>query len=317
MSVDLLSTEVVAVIVAMSGTPLGAAGAEPQVLTVGAPTGVPALPSGPLLASHRSLQAGLRDWVESQTGLKLGYVEQLYTFADRERTGSHTRVISVSYLGLARARHLAPEGATWRPWYELLPWEDRREGLPAAEAPMRELLDRWAQEGGTEELRAQRHRRVALALGEGGRPWHPEDCLQRYELAWEAGLLPESSPRQAWSGAAPLPGQRMLHDHRRIAATGLARLRAKIQYRPVVFELMPAEFTLGQLQDVVEALTGVRLHKQNFRRLVENEELVEDTGRRTSDTGGRPAKLVRFRGDVLTERAAAGVRLPQTRGHLT
>ncbi len=317
MAVDLLSTEVVAVIVAMSGTPLGAAGAEPQVLTVGAADGVPALPSGPLLADHRSLQAGLRDWVESQTGIQLGYVEQLYTFADRERTGSHTRVISVSYLGLTRARHLAPEGATWRPWYELLPWEDRRDGLPAAEETLNAGLHAWAASAGNEEVRTQRLARIALALGQGPSAWHPEDCLQRYELAWEGGLLPESAPRQQPPpDAAPVPGQRMLHDHRRIAATGLARLRAKIQYRPVVFELMPVEFTLGQLQDVVEALTGMRVHKQNFRRLVESEDLVEDTGRRTRETGGRPAKLVRFRGEVLTERAAAGVRLPQTRGHL-
>ena len=71
----------------------------------------------------------------------------------------------------------------------------------------------------------------------------------------------------------------MLADHRRILATGIARLRAKIKYRPVVFELMPREFTLLQLQQTVEALAGRRLHKQNFRRLIEQQELVEETGR--------------------------------------
>ena len=48
--------------------------------------------------------------------------------------------------------------------------------------------------------------------------------------------------------AVPAPGEPMLHDHRRILATGIARLRAKIKYRPVVFELMPPSFTLLQLQ---------------------------------------------------------------------
>ena len=61
----------------------------------------------------------------------------------------------------------------------------------------------------------------------------------------------------------------MALDHRRILATALGRLRGKLKYRPVVFELLPSAFTLLQLQRVVEALAGVRLHKQNLRRLVE------------------------------------------------
>jgi hypothetical protein len=90
----------------------------------------------------------------------------------------------------------------------------------------------------------------------------------------------------------------------------VARLRAKIQYRPVVFELMPGAFTLGGLQTTVEALAGQHLHKQNFRRLVEQQELVEETGDVDADTGGRPAKLFRFRRQVLDEREAAGTKLP-------
>ena len=66
----------------------------------------------------------------------------------------------------------------------------------------------------------------------------------------------------------------MRFDHRRILATAIARLRAKLKYRPVVFELMPAEFTLTELQHTVEAISGRLLHKQNFRRLVEMEALV-------------------------------------------
>jgi hypothetical protein len=105
----------------------------------------------------------------------------------------------------------------------------------------------------------------------------------------------------------------MTADHRRILATGIARLRAKIKYRPVVFELMPAEFTLLQLQRSVEALAGRLVHKQNFRRLIEQQELVEETGAIASDTVGRPAKLFRFRHGVLAERAVAGTKLPLSR----
>jgi hypothetical protein len=78
----------------------------------------------------------------------------------------------------------------------------------------------------------------------------------------------------------------------------------------VVFELMPATLTLSQLQRTVEALAGRRLHKQNFRRLIDQQRLVEETGAMSTDTGGRPAKLFRFRGDLQEERAIAGTKLP-------
>ena len=83
---------------------------------------------------------------------------------------------------------------------------------------------------------------------------------------------------------------------------------------PVIFELMPPSFTLSELQGTVEALSGVRLHKQNFRRLVEAQGLVEETGETASNTGGRPARLVRFRREVVLERLTPGVRLPLSRG---
>jgi len=84
----------------------------------------------------------------------------------------------------------------------------------------------------------------------------------------------------------------MILDHRRILATAYARLRAKIKYHPVVFELMPETFTLLQLQRCVEALADGWCTKQNFRRLIGTAELVEETGETTPDTGGRPGKIV-------------------------
>lgn len=305
MAADLQAVELVAVILAVPG-------GVPQVLTLGAPSGVPTLPSGPLQADHRSLQYGLRSWVERQTGHPLGYVEQLYTFADRERAAAADRVVSVSYLGLTRVEAGEPG---WRDWYELFPWEDRRDGRtdPLYDDLLPPLAD-WAQEpGGTAPAVAQARRaRIDAAFGCGGSAWAPDNCLQRYELLWEAGLLPESpaSPSAVPREDTSVAGQRMLGDHRRILATGIARLRAKLQYRPVVFELMPETFTLGTLQLTVEALAGTRVHKQNFRRLVEQQQLVEPTGASTAVTGGRPAKLFRFRREILAERQAAGTKLP-------
>ena len=139
--------------------------------------------------------------------------------------------------------------------------------------------------------------------------------LERYELLFEAGLLPEAlrDAQPPVSKVRLAPGQPMALDHRRILATAIGRLRGKIKYRPVIFELMPASFTLLDLQRTVEALSGVRLHKQNFRRLVEMQGLVEETGEVATETGGRPARLVRFRREVLVERPAPGVRLPRLR----
>ena len=279
---------------------------EPRVLTL---DGGAALPSGPLEPGHRSLQAGLRAWVERQTHHPLGYVEQLYTFADRDRSAGGGRHISISYLGLTReARAGREKGVGWQSWYRFFPWEDRRdaaaERLAAAMAPR--LLG-WA--GAAEEgpARRERRERAAITFGLDGAAWNEELVLQRYELLWEAGLVPESG------GTAALPGAPMRNDHRRILATAIARLRAKIKYRPVVFELLPASFTLLQLQRTVEALAGRLLHKQNFRRLIETQELVEETGETAGETGGRPAKLFRFRRAVRAERAVAGTKLPLAR----
>ena len=97
----------------------------------------------------------------------------------------------------------------------------------------------------------------------------------------------------------------MLYDHRRILATAMGRLRGKLKYRPVVFELMPREFTLLQLQNTVEAISGNVLHKQNFRRLVENSGMVEEVfGKKSAVAGGRPAALFRFQRNAVLERPA-------------
>jgi len=179
--------------------------------------------------------------------------------------------------------------------------------MPAVE----KRLDAWAAAAHDPAQRRGRQQRVDAAFAFSDKRWNEELVLQRYELLYEAQLVPEAG--RAKSIPDPLPGEPMMHDHRRILATGIARLRAKIKYRPVVFELMPESFTLLDLQRAVEALAGLRLHKQNFRRLIEQQGLVEETGKVSTETGGRPAKLMRFRREVLLERAISGARLPAVR----
>jgi len=308
-----IAADLVAVLVAVTA-------GEPRVLTIQDQS---ALPSGPLESEHRSLQAGLRAWVERQTRLPLGYVEQLYTFADRDRAGaSALHVISVSYLGLTREQSAAGEyEASWPSWYRYFPWEDHRLGPPPLiEATLRPQLEAWAAASGGQAEPGASRQRCAMLFGLEGHAWNEELVLQRYELLYEAKLVPEAwrdgspsgSPQAAVADAAArlAPGSAMALDHRRILATGIARLRAKIKYHPVVFELMPDAFTLLQLQRCIEALAGRLLYKQNFRRLIEQQDLVEETGATSQDAGGRPAKLFRFRRTVFAERALAGSKLP-------
>ncbi|PLX36283.1 MAG: NAD regulator [Hyphomicrobiales bacterium] len=302
----------------------------PLILAVGTddrsgePDGLPFGPFDPL--AHRTLEAGLRSWVEEQTALSLGYVEQLYTFGDRGRhmspgdAGPH--VLSVGYLALTRQNDrsdaaLASQGAAWRSWYGYFPWEDWREGRPAVlDEMILPLLAIWASEpprAGAPQRALGRPERIDLAFGTDDVPWDEERVLERYELLYEAGLVEEAlrDGRSAALARNKLPtlGKPMRFDHRRILATAISRLRAKLKYRPVVFELMPDTFTLTALQKTVEAVSGRHLHKQNFRRLVEGGALVEPTGQSTAKTGGRPAALFRFRRDVLRERPAPGLRL--------
>ncbi len=296
----------------------------PLVLTIQQPKSDPAceaLPFGPLDPDgDRTLDLGLRGWVRQQTGLELGYVEQLYTFADRHRDPAERRggprVISVAYLALVRQSQLSRRRASWHDWYEFFPWEDWREGRPALiDKVIVPELERWAQSDAHPAVRRHRRERIDITLGLHGSAWDPERVLERFELFYEAGLAVESQRDHphSTSSSAPrrLPGRLLALDHRRILATALGRLRGKLKYRPVVFELMQTHFTLFQLQRVVEALSGVRLHKQNFRRLLEKGGLVEGTGRMRSGTGGRPAELFRFRRDVLRERPTPGVGLPR------
>ena len=296
---DHLTAELIAVIVAVTAR-------SPRVLTIARGT---ALPSGSFESGHRSLQYGTRSWVERQTHQPLGYVEQLYTFADRDRgLDEAARVISVSYLGLAREAPVSGAEAGWQSWYRFFPWEDHRNGAPALIADeIAPRLLKWADS-------PARRQRVAITFGLEGRRWNEELVLQRYELLYEAALVPERLRREGADMRAeqggPAFGVPMTLDHRRILATGIARLRTKIKYRPVFFELMPESFTLLQLQQTVEGLAGRRLHKQNFRRLIDQQQLVEETGEMSLATGGRPAKLFRFRGDVQEERAIAGTKLP-------
>ncbi len=300
---------------------------------------VAALPSERYRPSeHDGLEAAMRSRVVAQTGLTLGYVEQLATACDRDAgpprdtgnaavgntaAGASGCHLSIGYLALMRVEGAA-KALPWVSCYDILPWEDWRTGRPDiltrvitpgllawaandetcadASAPLQAQLQAQAQlqpqlqpplQLGRSAL--SRPDRLRMCFGLDGGRWDDERVVDRLDLLEEAGL-----------GQVGV-GHHMRGDHRRILATALARLRAKIRNRPVVFELLPPIFTLFELQKTVEAILGPHLHKQNFRRLVEGTGLVEPTDEVRTHTGGRPAKLFRFRREVMLERPAPGV----------
>src|SRR5262249_2215057 len=297
----------------------------PMTLTAGDGGALIGLPSGPFdPLAHHTFEIGLRSWVKQQTGLAVGYVEQLYTFGDRGRHAEHgdrgPHAVSVGYLALTRmpdrTAALAASGAGFPRWSRFFPWEDWRADRPAIlDKTILPALDAWAQrESRNDPPRPLgRRERLRQCFAAGGSPWDEEKVLDRYELLYEAGLVEEArrAGRRAALERGELPslGEPMRLDHRRILATAIARLRAKLKYRPVIFELMANEFTLTELQTTVEAISGRHLHKQNFRRLVETGALVEPTGETSTATGGRPAALFRFRREVLQERPSPGLRV--------
>ena len=262
-------------------------GEEPQILVASGNENEPraGLPSGPFdPLEHHTFEIGLRSWVMAQTALSAGYVEQLYTFGDRGRAANlsdkQPHVVSIGYLALTHMPEnvsaLRAAGAGFEPWYRFFPWEDWRNGRPPIiDDAILPLLTEWAASGTRKEAaRAlSRQQRLQFAFSAGGSPWDEEKTLDRYELLYEAGLVEEAlrDGREAAHARKKQPalGETMRFDHRRILATAIARLRSKLKYRPVIFELMNPQFTLTSLQNTVEAISGRHLHQQNFRRRVE------------------------------------------------
>jgi 8-oxo-dGTP diphosphatase len=102
----------------------------------------------------------------------------------------------------------------------------------------------------------------------------------------------------AWFSVYRLPP--LAFDHADILNYALTRLRYKLEYSAVGFQLLPEKFTLRELQDAYEIILGTKLDKGNFRSKLRKTQVVEMVdGYR--DTGGRPARLYCFREDAVAE----------------
>jgi len=110
------------------------------------------------------------------------------------------------------------------------------------------------------------------------------------------GLLPGTAVQ--WAAVASLPS--LVGGQADIVAYALRRLRYKLEYSAVGFQLLPQEFTLSELQHTYEIILSERLDKRNFRRRILASSIIEETSLlRTGE--GRPARLYRYRPDAVAE----------------
>ena len=257
------------------------------------------LPSGPFdPEKHTNLEAGLRHWVVDKTGLSLGHCDQLFA------TGN--RILDIGYLAISKDHPDEIRGkgfskANWKNWYAFLPWEDWRQGRPAIlDEIIMPALNNWANNEGayTTSLEGTNSSTlISQAFGTSQDDWIPSRVIERFDLMVEAGLLEESvrSGQVSKRTTNELLGSAMPTNNRRMIAAAMAKMREKLNVQPTMFELMDNEFSLTRLQQTVESVSGQLLHKQNYRRVIEQAKIVEQTGESVRETGGRPAALYRKR----------------------
>ncbi|OYQ63635.1 NUDIX hydrolase [Pseudanabaena sp. SR411] len=109
----------------------------------------------------------------------------------------------------------------------------------------------------------------------------------------EQKIQASTDAREAdWFAVSKIPT--LAFDHKQILQTAIARLRNKIRYEPIGFELLPKNFTLSQLQKLYETVLDRPLDKRNFRKKILGMDLLIDTGKVEHNVAHRAAKLYEF-----------------------
>ncbi len=129
-----------------------------------------------------------------------------------------------------------------------------------------------------------------------------------FALIDHAALAPdEASVEQAeWVPLEDALSRKLAFDHHDLLMRATQRLRGKARYSALPLKLMPAEFTLAELQHVFEILLGTDLESKSFRRRILSSELIEETGN-LRPTARRPAMLYRLKGEIEEDFAFPGL----------
>lgn len=199
-----------------------------------------------------------------------------------QKTASYSvDVLLVTAMGSELAILLARNSTERERW--ALPWRIPQTGEPLDAAAARVAQDAlgespmWMEQIG--------------AFGDGKR--HPSEA--DVSVAY-AGLVPRetASPRAGytWFPMGDLPP--LSPRQRAMVEAATRTIQSRLDHAPVAFRLLPAMFTLSELQQMYELLMGKRLHKASFRRALQAAWLVEPTDEWRSEGRGRPAQLFRY-----------------------
>ena len=218
-----------------------------------------AIPGG-FVNIDESVDAAAARELKEETSVEDVYLEQLYTWGEVNRD-PRMRVISTSYLALVPGEGLKPragDDAAEAVWFTV-----RREQQEETEG-----LKTWNLFLESRDHSAEIRYRVTEHFTKNG-----------VLMAEETQLLPETRDRLAF-------------DHAKIVNLALERLRNKVEYTPIAFNLLPEEFTLTEAQKVYETLLGRPLFKANFRKKILP--MVVETEKKTENVRHRPSQYYRF-----------------------
>ncbi|KGP78653.1 ADP-ribose pyrophosphatase [Paenibacillus sp. MAEPY2] len=228
-----------------------------------------ALPGG-FVSMQESLEDAARRELFTETGLDDIYLEQLYTWGDVHRD-PRTRVISCSYMALVDSSELQLQA-----------------GDDASEADWFRMEQRLLEEKRHIHERGRvTERRVQLILTNG---------TEELSAVIETKETVEGRVRHSNISMNEVQG--IAFDHAKIIHYALERLRAKVEYTVIAFNLMPETFTLTALQKVYEIISGKKLLAAAFRRKIAD--WVIETGEYTGNAGHRPSRLYRLNPERLT-----------------
>ena len=162
-------------------------------------------------------------------------------------------------------------------------------------------MDEGLEDAAQRELQAETHLQdiyleQLYTFGEPGRDPRTRVITVVYYALIDAARLhvrPAGDGDQAaWFRLQALPT--LAFDHEQILAYTVGRLRGKLEYTNIGFQLLAPHFTLSELQEVYEAILGRQLDKRNFRRKILSSPILVDTGELKMEGSHRPARLYRF-----------------------
>lgn len=219
-----------------------------------------ALPGGFVMPNESTEEAAVRELYE-ETNLENVYLEQLYTFSNPKRD-PRMWVITCAYMALIDSKKVqikAGDEASEANWFEVLLKVRNKEQKKEGEILKEIIIYQLELICGEIKLTATVKKEKQITINYSKIEYEIIDC------------------------------QGVAFDHAKIITVALERLRGKIEYTDIAFNLMPTYFTLTELQKVYESILDINLLPANFRRKVKH--LVEETEQYTEGAGHRPSKL--------------------------